>query len=48
MPHTSGRPVLHEDSPDLADHGGMVLAEMAGRHDRFGGDPVEMGTFVRD
>ena len=40
--------MLREDSPDLADDGGMVLAQVAGRHERLGCDPVEMGTLVGD
>ena len=41
------RPVLREDPPDLADDGGMILAEVAGRDARLGRDPFEMGTLVR-
>ena len=40
--------VLREDSPDLADDGGMILAQMARRYERLGRHPVEMGTLVRD
>ncbi len=48
MPRASSRRVLREDPPDLADDGGMVLAQVAGRDERLGRDPVEMGTRVRD
>ena len=48
MPSASRRRVLREDSPDLADDGGVVLAQVAGRDERLGRDPLEMGTLVRD
>ena len=40
--------MLREDPLDLADHGGMVLAQMAGRHEQLGQRPVQMRTLVRD
>ena len=39
--------MLREDPPDLADNGGMVLTEMAGRHERLGHRPVQMRTCTR-
>jgi hypothetical protein len=40
--------VLDEDPPDLTDDGGMVLSQMAGRHERLGLHAVEMRALVRD
>ncbi len=40
--------MLREDPPDLADNGGMVLTQMAGRHERLGHRPFQMRTLVRD
>ena len=40
--------MLREDPPDLADHGGMALAQMAGRHEQLGRRPVQMRALVRD
>ena len=34
--------MLREDPPDLADHRGMVLTQMAGRHERLGHRPFQM------
>src|SRR5208337_1002236 len=45
---SSGGPMLREDPPDLADNGGMVLTQMAGRHERLGHRPFQMRTLVRD
>ena len=47
-PSASRRRVLREDSPDLADDGGVVLAQVARRDERLGRDPLEMGTLIRD
>src|SRR5512135_3582340 len=40
--------VLGEDAPDLADHGGVALAQVAGRHEDLGRHPVEVGAVVGD
>src|SRR5262249_40168724 len=37
---TLADPMLQEDPPDLADDGGMGLAQVAGRDERLGGDAV--------
>ena len=41
---SSGDPMLREDPPDLADNGGMVLTQMAGRHEQLGRRPFQMRT----
>ena len=44
----SGGPMLHEDPPDLADDGGVILAQVAGRDEHLGRRPVEMRAVVGD
>ena len=40
--------MLHEDPSDLADDGGMVLAQMAGRHEQLRHRAIQVRTLVRD
>src|SRR5271157_2754371 len=45
---SSGGPMLREDPPDLADNGGVVLAQVAARHEQLGSHLVEVRAVVRD
>ena len=42
----SGRRVLAEDPPDLADYLGMILAQVAGHDDLLGNDARHVGAVV--